>query len=197
MVSNYYAQDVFVVIGFHKYEGPTTIDFTMKVVFRGDTDNYCTVRYSIDYNKYMLKYDIFENWLPAGITTKLLSTISMYNLDPKIVEVSILNYIDTGGWIVVPDKHGWYQFEKFPFFKQSKDDFDDLSKLSESLPGILYTFVKFPCGCRTDVANLKTIIIHLNDKDKWPREKIADWLDDLADRGIVDIDFKTPTEKTV
>ena len=38
-----------------------------------------------------------------------------------------------------------------------------------------------------------SIIIHLNDKVHWTREQIADWLDELADSGQINIDFEVDT----
>ena len=37
---------------------------------------------------------------------------------------------------------------------------------------------------------LTKIIIHLNDRHRWSREKIADWLDEIHDKGLVDLTMK-------
>lgn len=67
----------------------------------------------------------------------------------------------------------------------------DLGMESEKLPG-LYNKVESPCDCNLASNILKAVIIHLNDRHKWTREAIADWLDELADADKIDIDFSTP-----
>lgn len=42
---------------------------------------------------------------------------------------------------------------------------------------------------------LHNVIVHLNDRHRWGRNKIADWLDELADSGQINIDFPTPQLK--
>lgn len=44
--------------------------------------------------------------------------------------------------------------------------------------------------CRGGQTDLMRVIIHLNDHHKWSREQIADWLDDQAEVGKVNIDFE-------
>jgi hypothetical protein len=41
---------------------------------------------------------------------------------------------------------------------------------------------------------LQAMVIHLNDHHKWTRERIADWIDDLHDSGIIDAEFHIETE---
>ena len=52
-----------------------------------------------------------------------------------------------------------------------------------SLFPMIDKIIEFPCSCGSKVPEYKDtihdIIIHLNDKHKWSREKIADWLDSL------------------
>ena len=40
------------------------------------------------------------------------------------------------------------------------------------------------------IEDILDCIIHLNDSHKWPREKIADWVDSLEDKGGLDLSFK-------
>lgn len=56
--------------------------------------------------------------------------------------------------------------------------------------------VEYPCGCRWILStyikektsqDLGSMIIHLNDGHRWSREKIADWLDELHDSGVVNL----------
>lgn len=69
-----------------------------------------------------------------------------------------------------------------------------LSNQARELPGVRST-VDAPCGCNgAGRFILIDAVIHLNDRHKWTREKIADWLDELADAGEIDIAFPTPDE---
>lgn len=69
-----------------------------------------------------------------------------------------------------------------------------VSEASKSLPGV-QSVVNCPaheaCGKRT----VWEIIQHLNDHVGWSREQIADWLDDLADKGLIDIEFEPWNEE--
>lgn len=61
--------------------------------------------------------------------------------------------------------------------------------------------VKYPCECYGEEVrgfdnkksqpkisqDLGSMIMHLNDGHKWTRERIADWLDELHDSGVVNI----------
>lgn len=80
-----------------------------------------------------------------------------------------------------------------------------MDQFSRRLPGA-YENVTYPCDCPAKHFDVKTnsysdvpgpvqgklrgAIIHMNDKHKWSREAIADWLDELHDSGQVDIVFK-------
>lgn len=68
----------------------------------------------------------------------------------------------------------------------------DASTLSRSLPGV-QSFVEYPCDCYPPFehrsATLWNIIQHLNDDDDWSREKIADWIDELHDKKIINAEF--------
>lgn len=78
-------------------------------------------------------------------------------------------------------------------------------KSTESVPGALrrvlpgiHSLVRYPCDCCRDTYKdkgfiLQNVIIHLNDKAKWTREQIADWLESLD----VDLEFKVPEEEIV
>lgn len=48
-------------------------------------------------------------------------------------------------------------------------------------------------GC-PDSSSLKHMVIHLNDVHKWTREQIADWMDELHDAGLIDIEFKVDAD---
>lgn len=62
-----------------------------------------------------------------------------------------------------------------------------LNKKSHDLPGVNER-VKHPIDGYT--LSIREIIMTLNDKHRWTREQIADWLDKLQDDGIVDLSFK-------
>lgn len=79
----------------------------------------------------------------------------------------------------------------------------EASKLSIKLPGMNQKVLP-PCGCWRDGLQyefgkpimkpgkkvlLWQLVQHLNDKHRWSREKIADWLDDLHDAGKINIEF--------
>lgn len=67
----------------------------------------------------------------------------------------------------------------------------DIATAAHDLPGMSEK-PGSPCECSRLKAghNLYNIIIHLNDKHGWTREKIADWLDELHDRGEINIEFE-------
>ena len=78
-----------------------------------------------------------------------------------------------------------------PVSAASQDTRSTLARQANTLPGIK-SGVVLPCNCFSRNITLKEAIIHLNDREKWTREQIADWLDELADKGEIDIDFPTP-----
>lgn len=48
-----------------------------------------------------------------------------------------------------------------------------------------------PCPqCHQKHAFLASMVMHLNDKHRWTRERIANWLQDQHDEGVIDISFK-------
>lgn len=50
-----------------------------------------------------------------------------------------------------------------------------------------------PCGRSTDF--VFNIIIHLNDYHRWSRDRIADWIDELHDKGIINAEFQSWEEE--
>lgn len=59
------------------------------------------------------------------------------------------------------------------------------SVLAEDLPGVMES-VRMPCHCREFKVALFTAIIHLNDKHRWSRDRVADWIETLD----IDTTFK-------
>lgn len=73
----------------------------------------------------------------------------------------------------------------------------ELSMASRKLPGI-NSPTDYPCNCPRfkDVRDpVRDVIMHLNDKERWSREKIADWLDDLQDNQGYNFDFQPWAEE--
>lgn len=66
---------------------------------------------------------------------------------------------------------------------------ESLLMSAQRLPGV-QQLVELPIRGRGASMFLSSAIIELNDKYRWPREKIADWLDKLADEGKINIDFE-------
>ena len=74
--------------------------------------------------------------------------------------------------------------------KNSINNYDSIvAKKARSLPAINER-VDLPCQCKTGVKqHLESVVIHLNDYHQWTREKIADWIDELHDNGIINAEF--------
>lgn len=76
-----------------------------------------------------------------------------------------------------------------------------VSDWAAGLPGV-QSYVDYPCHCMDGLVKatgqpvakktLSSVIIHLNDICGWSRDQIADWIDELADRGEINVDFPTP-----
>lgn len=74
---------------------------------------------------------------------------------------------------------------------ETPESFVDVSTVSKKLPGMNY-ICSSPCSCSYTKGGFRlwNTIQHLNDKHaEWTRERIADWLDELADTGKVNLDF--------
>lgn len=64
-----------------------------------------------------------------------------------------------------------------------------IAKKARNLPAINER-VYLPCQCKTGVKqHLESVVIHLNDYHQWTREKIADWIDELHDNGVINAEF--------
>lgn len=79
----------------------------------------------------------------------------------------------------------------------SKNPASEIIKLDKTLPNVAFEqlpamdkLVKMPCACGVGKSTLYSVIQHLNDVDKWSRERIADWIDRLHDAGIINAEFK-------
>lgn len=70
----------------------------------------------------------------------------------------------------------------------------DVSTMARGLPG-MQVEVYSPCFHFVEKQRLYNLIQHLNDKHKWKREKIADWLDKLMDVDGIDLTFKVEVDE--
>lgn len=99
-----------------------------------------------------------------------------------------------GGYI---ENKGSFFFDDAPAKPMAKINNKSIESLARALPGVL-TKVNPPDSCtcfdhRDDkTGTLYDFIIHLNDSCGWSREEIALWIDELADRGEINVDFPTP-----
>jgi hypothetical protein len=76
---------------------------------------------------------------------------------------------------------------------------NSVSSQTRNLPG-MGKVVPMPCDHPVNLT-LWAGVQHLNDTHQWSREKIADWLDELHDSGVVNLEFEPwgdegPKEKT-
>lgn len=76
------------------------------------------------------------------------------------------------------------------------DKNDSPERLAALLPGVEEKVMCPNYHARLWRGSVYDTIIHLNDTHKWPREKIADWIDELADQGY-NFDFPDPEEPDV
>lgn len=84
-------------------------------------------------------------------------------------------------------------YGKAPSPKESGSTY--LEEKSLDLPGADVE-VKYPCGCYGSSNSIRNIIMHLNDRDRWTREQIADWLTEIDDPygDGPDLEFKLEKE---
>lgn len=92
----------------------------------------------------------------------------------------------------------WYRFtgaeariamnlvENFLDYKKYDEQYQ-LRELVNRLPGMLER-VKHPVTGKDGI--VVSIVASLNDSHKWDRGRIANWLDELADSGEININFK-------
>ena len=89
----------------------------------------------------------------------------------------------------------WYSIgstKNSTVLKNIDENSDQFRHKSRQLPGV-ENKVRYPCIHYSVANTIWGIIQHLNDVDKWSREKIADWLDDLHDKGEINIEFDVET----
>lgn len=94
------------------------------------------------------------------------------------------------------DEYGAMQWDLVTSLGVMPDNDDRFEAMKPLFP-ILNRWVVSPCRCRSMSGSasgprafrVETLIIHLNDKDKWSRERIAKWVEDLEEKV-----FKTAPE---
>lgn len=89
-------------------------------------------------------------------------------------------------------------FRKGVFYWQDKEAMiavqQELDRRSTRLPGMKEQ-VTCPENCESYLfgvrkTDLRSVIIHVNDRHRWDRHKLADWLDGLYDKGMESLAFK-------
>lgn len=177
---------------------------------------------SIYANEYKIiyKYDGDKYYVQQTVSVEMLEAVGQEDMTNFIINKMIDNAQCQHKWddeqkaalmksldgmpTVNAKSHGGYIKNKGSFF------FDDtpakpmatinnksIETLARALPGVM-TRVKPPesCTCydhRDDkTGTVYDFIIHLNDVCGWSREKIADWIAELEDRGVINADFPTP-----
>lgn len=127
-----------------------------------------------------------ENFLSSGLNSygmlaaKMTGQVSTYlGLDERVAHVVEARLYNLFKNIV--------SFDKTMVSKESNNN--AISAKSRQLPGV-DQLVEPPCECTLLKATLWSLIQHLNDFHKeWTREKIADWIDELHDAGIINAEF--------
>ena len=106
------------------------------------------------------------------------------------------NSTDTEFW-----KHYKAKLDKNKYYASWSEGGNDqsmFSELSHILPGVKEE-VEYPCKNFEhhvgEKGQIRTIIIHMNDVHKWTREQIADWLDELHDSGVINIEFEVDVDE--
>lgn len=92
-----------------------------------------------------------------------------------------------------------YQHHVYSDGKAPVSEDHSLSLMATELPGVevrVKSPCDKPCGDSGKVKTIYKIIVHLNDVHKWPRERVADWLDSVDDpeQGI-DLAFNMPEKE--
>lgn len=139
--------------------------FILKYFYNGR--NY-QVRVAIP-NKYQAKFDVYTELL-HGFTNRILSAHHFSDYANQTIMEDISVFIDE-----------CKVKEESPFVSVWY-----MERLARELPG-MNEVAQCPVCLNSDTLFIN--IQHINDKHKWPREAIADWLDSLADEGKINIDF--------
>jgi len=155
-------------------------------------------------NKFAEIYGIPEDVLAEQVEDKLKSKFYQQFKDVEDPE----KLVGTN-WIWKATKSGTYQIENPPLTQKTKQQWSDSGhKLVQVVPGLRHRVMDgcpHPgCGEMQDYI-LENVIIHLNDKHKWPRSaedknplnapnNIADWVEEYAIEMHLDMTFHTVSE---
>lgn len=113
------------------------------------------------------------------------------DIHPKAVDYTVSQIKSIMGSPV--EEYKDYSISSYSVDKQE----NEVAKASRSLPGML-TLVETPdadcariCaqGWGRNELSLWRMIQHLNDGHQWTRERIADWIDELHDSGVINAEF--------
>lgn len=139
----------------------------------------------IDYNYDFMYSDAYLDDVPMSIATNIHKYIISKQID------GIVYSIGSKSEITAAEENILHSFITEYCMHDEKIDKKDesLFMFAQRLPGV-QQLVELPIRGRGESINLSSAIIELNDKYRWPREKIADWLDELADEGKINIDFE-------
>lgn len=73
--------------------------------------------------------------------------------------------------------------------EEEQQESNKLMDKAFALPGMMQKPPPCPV-CKVQWTQLAGTVMHLNDNHKWTREKIAYWMQDMHDEGVIDISFK-------
>ncbi len=69
------------------------------------------------------------------------------------------------------------------------EDPNSVDLMARRLPAV-FDMVRYPCECHSAKDTLMSVVISLNDYHKdWDRNRIADWIDQLHDDGVINAEF--------
>jgi hypothetical protein len=122
----------------------------------------------------------------------------------QVVCDRLAKYLYTAAGINNPAASINFETQTFDGWSESVITPSNIESASRGLPG-MDTDVDCPVGECNDMnmnkfgewevighqrGSLWRIIQHLNDQHRWTREKIADWIDELHDKGIINAEFQ-------
>lgn len=120
----------------------------------------------------------------------------MYQFAPKNTNTTSYTSYVHAHYVFDVDSESFTEQVKSTYAQFKANNDNSIIVKSRELPGV-DSYVPPGCDCSfvySDIhpnkVHLWKHIQHLNDQHRWSREKIADWLDGLADEGIINIDFE-------
>lgn len=161
------------------------------------------IAYGAHWTVSVLKYNFPDLWKVGGtaVIDKLCKVLE------KMVDAPEKKIFDPGGEVkFLYEENPADFYNQYSFSGVSKDlstakHEQELSRLASTMPGAK-TIVDYPCDCPgksifsnekpfPDESALMNVIMHLNDFHEWSRQKIADWIDELHDKGTINAEFES------